>query len=37
MCQSKANYEKFKVKDFQLNSTDILKVSQDTLPQKSHF
>ena len=26
MCQSKANYEKFKVKDFQSNSTDILKV-----------
>lgn len=36
MGQSKGNYEKFKVKDSQSNSTYILKVSQDTLPQKTH-
>lgn len=37
MCQSKANYEKFKIKDSQSNLADILKASQDTLSQKTHF
>lgn len=36
MCQSKAGYEKFKVKDSQANSNDILKASQDTLPEWTH-
>lgn len=37
MCQSKANYEKFKVKDFQSNSTDILKVIETLWHRKLIF